>query len=81
MFLRLAITYSPSSVRSWTGRSAMTSATQTPRPHLATAGTRQTRVSAMRAAAPRTAAPTGRAIAGISSAQHRWPRVTSHTSD
>ena len=80
MFLRLATTFSPSSVRSWTGRSAMTSATQTPRPHLATAGTRQTRVSAMRAAAPRTAAPIGRAAAGISHAQHRWLRAMSRTS-
>ncbi len=78
MFLRLATTYSPSSVRSWTGRSAMTSATQTPRPHLATAGTRQTRVSAMRIAAPRTATPQGRGAAGSWNATHRWMRAMSH---
>ena len=32
----------------WTGRSALSSATTTPRPHIATAGERRTRVSGMR---------------------------------
>ena len=41
------------SVRSWTGRSAMSYATDSHLPHLVTAGTRMTRVSAMRAVATR----------------------------
>lgn len=42
-------------VRDWTGRSAMISATSTTLPHIATAGTRRTRVSEMRSSAPGTA--------------------------
>lgn len=40
-------------IRSWTGRSAMSRATETGLSRYATAGARQTRVSAMRAAARR----------------------------
>jgi hypothetical protein len=43
----------PGSVRSWTGRSAMSSATDSHLSRLVTAGTRMTRVSAMRAVATR----------------------------
>jgi hypothetical protein len=39
--------------RAWTGRSALSSATSTPRPHIATAGERITRVGAARLAAGR----------------------------
>jgi hypothetical protein len=38
----------PLDVRAWTGHSALSSATSTPRPHIATAGERRTRVSGMR---------------------------------
>ena len=41
------------SVRSWTGRSALSAATETALSHLMTSGTYQTRVSAMRAIPPR----------------------------
>jgi hypothetical protein len=40
-------------VRAWTGRSALSSATSTPRPHIATAGERITRVCAARLPASR----------------------------
>ena len=43
----------PLDVHAWTGRCALSSATSTPRPHIATAGTRRTRVSAMRFLAAR----------------------------
>lgn len=43
----------PLDVHAWTGRSALSSATTTPRPHIATAGARRTRVSAMRLSASR----------------------------
>lgn len=42
----------PLAVRAWTGRSALSTATTTSRPHIATAGARRTRVSEMRLAAP-----------------------------
>ena len=43
-------------VRSWTGRSAMSCATDSALPHLVTSGTRRTRVSEMRLAAAGTLA-------------------------
>jgi hypothetical protein len=42
----------PLFVRAWTGRSALSSATSTPRPYIATAGERLTRVGAMRLSGP-----------------------------
>jgi hypothetical protein len=42
----------PLAVRPWTGRSALSAATTTARPHIATAGARRTRVSEMRLHAP-----------------------------
>jgi hypothetical protein len=62
------------SVRSWTGRSAMSSATDSHLSHLVTAGTRMTRVSAMRAVAARAPRPSqeGRvAGAGTATSQRR----------
>jgi hypothetical protein len=43
----------PLDVHAWTGRSALSSATTTSRPHIATAGARRTRVSEMRLLAAR----------------------------
>ena len=43
----------PLAVHAWTGRSAISSATTTSRPHIATAGARRTRVSEMRLPAAR----------------------------
>jgi hypothetical protein len=48
---------SPARVRSWTGRSAMSCATDSALPHLVTAGTRRTRVSEMRISAAGTSVP------------------------
>ncbi len=42
----------PLAVRVWTGRSALSAATTTSLPHIATAGARRTRVSDMRISAP-----------------------------
>ena len=47
----------PARVRSWTGRAAMSVATDSGLPHLVTAGTHRTRVSEMRLAAARTGRP------------------------
>lgn len=74
------------SVRAWTGRSAMTVATDSGLPRVKTAGTRQTRVSAMRPLAVRAAEPAVGARAGADAPhtfaarrslasghrQHRW---------
>lgn len=49
---RRVLRAAPLAVRVWTGRSALSAATTTHRPHFATAGTRHTRVSAMRLSAP-----------------------------
>jgi hypothetical protein len=49
---RLLSRSAPLAVRAWTGRSALSTATTTSRPHIATAGARRTRVSEMRLAAP-----------------------------
>jgi hypothetical protein len=49
---RIVLRAAPLAVRVWTGRSALSAATTTHRPHFATAGTRHTRVSAMRLSAP-----------------------------
>jgi len=43
----------PLDVHAWTGRCALSSATTTSRPHIATAGARRTRVSGMRLSVPR----------------------------
>jgi hypothetical protein len=43
----------PIAVGMWTGRSALSIVTETPRPHFATAGSYRTRVSHMRAGALR----------------------------
>jgi hypothetical protein len=48
---RTVLRAAPLAVRAWTGRSALSAATTTARPHFATAGTRHTRVSAMRLSA------------------------------
>lgn len=45
----------PLAVRAWTGRSALSIVTTTPRAHFATAGVYRTRVSQMRLAASRAA--------------------------
>ena len=45
----------PLAVRAWTGRSALSSVTTTPRAHFATAGVYRTRVSQMRLVASRAA--------------------------
>jgi hypothetical protein len=46
---RVCVSYAaPLGVRAWTGRSAVSAATTTARPHIATAGARGTRVSEMR---------------------------------
>lgn len=59
-------------VRRWTGRSAMTLATTTPLPRLATAGLANTRVSAMRPSVPDAARWTrGFAVAGTRQANVR----------
>jgi hypothetical protein len=50
---RHALRAAPLDVRAWTGRSAVSSATTTLRPHIATAGARRTRVSAVRLSASR----------------------------
>ncbi len=50
---RHALRATPLDVRAWTGRSAVSSATTTLRPHIATAGARKTRVSAVRISASR----------------------------
>ena len=57
-----ALCASPASARSWTGRSAMSCATDSALPHLVTAGTRRTRVSEMRLSAAGTSvrAPSAR---------------------
>ena len=47
----------PLAVHAWTGRSAISSATTTSRPHIATAGARRTRVSEMRLLAARIVRP------------------------
>lgn len=47
----------PLDVHAWTGRSALSSATTTPRPHIATAGARRTRVSDVRLSAARVVRP------------------------
>ena len=49
---RVVTRSAPLAVRVWTGRSALSAATTTSRPHIATAGARRTRVSEMRLAAP-----------------------------
>lgn len=49
---RFVLRSAPLAVRAWTGRSALSTATTTSRPHIATAGARRTRVSDMRLAAP-----------------------------
>ena len=54
-------------VRTWTGRSHLSIATSTPRPYLATAGTRYTRVSGMRDSAR---AVTARSSAAIDAGPH-----------
>jgi hypothetical protein len=51
------VSRAPLDVHAWTGRSALSSATTTPRPHIATAGARRTRVSAMRLFASRIVRP------------------------
>ncbi len=48
MSSRLRSGQAPLDVRAWTGHSALSSATSTPRPHIDTTGERITRVSGMR---------------------------------
>jgi hypothetical protein len=50
--VRIVTRTAPLAVRVWTGRSALSAATTTSLPHIATAGARRTRVSEMRIAAP-----------------------------
>jgi hypothetical protein len=45
---RAVVRAAPLAVHVWTGRSALSAATTTARPHIATAGARRTRVSGMR---------------------------------
>ena len=54
-------------VRAWTGRSALTAATSTALPPIATTGTRTTRVSAMRLMAP------GARFVGMEASRHPGP--------
>jgi hypothetical protein len=80
----------PARARSWTGRAAMSVATDSGLPHLVTAGTHRTRVSEMRGTAAVSGrpslqalqeAPTGPAAHATATAQRRHPGLPRHRHD